>query len=44
MNNVYLARFLRIFALAALLALLSACGRNDIKNSTTEPTGATPIQ
>ncbi len=44
MNNAYFSRFLRIFALAAFVALVAACGRNDIKNSTTDPTGATPIQ
>jgi hypothetical protein len=38
-----LPRFVRILALAAALVLLAACGRDDIKSSTTDATGG-PIQ
>jgi hypothetical protein len=43
MNMTTLTRLLRIFALTATLVVLAACGRDDIKNGTTDATGG-PIQ
>lgn len=39
MNKVYNLGFLRVFALTACMVLLAACGRDDIKNSTTDAVG-----
>ncbi len=40
MQKISLAKTLRIVAIALVVAVLAACGRNDIKNSTTDVEGA----
>ena len=39
MNKVYLSRLLRTCTLVAFMAVLAACGRDDIKSSTADATG-----